>query len=445
MQKFVARQPILDAKECIFAYELFFRSGLESYFQCDNPDRASSCVVIDSFLLFGLQTLTRGHRAFLNFTRNLILSQYATLLPNDQVVIEILETVDVDDELISACQGLKKQGYKLALDDFVLSQERRPLIDVVDMIKVDFLRTPTKICRDLVRSYEPKGIAMVAEKVETREQFRMAKDMGYHYFQGYFFSKPETLCGRELPAFKFNYLWLLHAINREEPDLTEIESVIKREPSLVYRLLRYLNSAIFGFSVQIRSIRHALTLLGLNEVRKWTSLVALSGMGEDRPSALMTALVTRARFCEALAPLIGMAAKSLDLFLMGLLSMIDTVLERPLPEILSQLAISDEVKAALLTGGNQMRSVLDLVISAEKGQWSRLAYFSSLLKLPESEVSDVYLQSVQWSQDICHVDEAAKTARSEPSRVIGGSGECAASSSKWPVASGQWPAPFTDH
>ncbi len=410
VQKFVARQPILDSKENIVAYELFFRSGLESYFQSDDPDRASSSVVIDSFLLFGLQTLTQGRRAFLNFTRNLLLSQYATLLPNNQVVIEILETVDVDEELVSACRWLKNQGYQLALDDFVLTKERQPLTGVVDLIKVDFLKTPTKVCRELVRSYEPLGIAMVAEKVETREQFRMARDMGYQYFQGYFFSKPETLCGRELPAFKLNYLWLLQAINKEEPDLSEIESIIKREPSLVYRLLRYLNSAIFGFSVQIKSIRHALTLLGMKEVRKWTSLVALSGMGENRPSALMTSLITRARFCEALAPAAGLGAKSLDLFLMGLLSMVDTVLEKPLAEVLGQLALSQEVKVALLEGGNQMRKVLDLAVATEKGQWSRMSYFASSLKLSESSVTESYMQSVQWSQDVFHVDQSEKSA-----------------------------------
>ncbi len=410
MQKFVARQPILDAKENIFAYELFFRSGLESYFQCDNPDRASSSVVIDSFLLFGLQTLTHGRRAFLNFTRNLLLSHYATLLPNQQVVIEILETADIDDALIGACQELKKQGYLLALDDFVLSQEAQPLIGVVDLIKVDFLTTPTKVCRELVRSYGSRGIAMVAEKVETREQFRMARDMGYNYFQGYFFSRPETLSGRELPAFKLNYLWLLQAINKDQPDLSEIENVIKREPSLVYRLLRYLNSAIFGFAVQIKSIRHALALLGMNEVRKWTSLVALSGMGEDRPSALMNSLVIRARFCETLAPLSGQARKALDLFLMGLLSMVDTVLERPLSEILQQLAVSEEVKTALLCGDNQMRHILDLVVATEKGQWPRISYLASLLEISESDVTEAYRQSIEWAHEVFHIDQTALSA-----------------------------------
>jgi EAL and modified HD-GYP domain-containing signal transduction protein len=407
VQKFVARQPILDAKENIFAYELFFRSGLESYFQCDDPDHASSSVVIDSFFLFGLQTLTQGRRAFLNFTRNLILRNYATLLPNQQVGIEILETADVDESLVRACRELKSQGYLLALDDFVLSKELQPMIDVVDLIKVDFLKTPTKVCRELMRSYGPRGISMVAEKVETREQFRMARDMGYKYFQGYFFSRPETLSGRELPAFKLNYLWLLQAINKEEPDLFEIENVIKREPSLVYRLLRYLNSAIFGFSVQIRSIRHALTLLGMNELRKWTSLVALSGMGADRPSALMNSLVIRAKFCEALAPLVGQQARALDLFLMGLLSMIDTVLERPLPEILHQLAVSAEVKTALLSGGNQMRQILDLVVATEKGHWPRLSFLASALKIPEDSVTEAYLQSLQWSQELFQVDQTA--------------------------------------
>jgi c-di-GMP-related signal transduction protein len=410
VQKFVARQPILDAKEDIFAYELFFRSGLESYFLCDNPDRASSSVVIDSLLLFGLQTLTQGRRAFINFTRNLLLSHYATLLPNQQVVIEILETAEVDESLVNACRELKQQGYLLALDDFVLNHERQPLVEIVDLIKVDFLRTPTKVCRELARSYGPRGISMVAEKVETREQFRMARDMGYHYFQGFFFSRPETLSGRELPAFKLNYLWLLQAISREEPDLSEIESVIKREPSLVYRLLRYLNSSIFGFSVRIRSIRHALTLLGMNEVRKWISLVALSGMGEDRPSALMNSLITRAKFCESLASLVGKSGKALDYFLMGLLSMVDTVLERPLSEILQQLAVSEEVKTALLIGGNQMRHVLDLVVATEKGQWSRMIFFTSMLKISENSVTEAYLQAIQWSQEVFHVDHAVRTA-----------------------------------
>lgn len=410
MRKFVARQPILDAKENVFAYELFFRAGLEAFFQSEDPDRASSSVVIDSFLLFGLQKLTNGHRAFLNFTRNLLLRGYATLLPNDQVVLEVLETASMDMDLLRACKELKKQGYLLALDDFVLSRELQPLTTVADLIKVDFLMTPPKVCRELARSYGPRGIAMVAEKVETREQFRMARDMGYNYFQGYFFSKPETLSGRELPAFKFNYLWLLQAINREEYDFAELESIIKREPSLVYRLLRYLNSALFGFAVEIKSIRHALALLGIDELRKWTSLVALSGMGEDRPSALMNAVVTRARFCEGLAPLAGLSERKLDLFLLGLLSMIDTVLERPLSDILQQLAVSPDVKTALLSGKSPLSRILDLVIATEQGQWSKVAFLSGELHIPENQVTEVYLQSVQWGHDVFHIDRSALSA-----------------------------------
>jgi EAL and modified HD-GYP domain-containing signal transduction protein len=403
-RKFIARQPIFDARENVYGYELLFRSGLDNYFKCTDPDYASSRVIVDSFLLFGLETLISSHRAFINFTRDLILRKYATLLPKQQLVIEILENIEPDEELIAACKELKQQGYRIALDDFIFEPKFIPLFDFVDLVKIDILQVPVDASKDLARHLMSKGIELLAEKVETREQFKAAKAIGYKYFQGYFFGQPEVLSTREIQGSKLNYLWLIQAINEQDPNFIKIEEVIKREPTLTFKLLRYLNSTIFGFSKQIQSIRHALALLGLTEVRKLISIVSLSAMGSDKPPILLSTLISRAKFCESIAPSISMSDRALDLFLMGLLSMIDTVLNTPLPDVLRQLAVSDEVKAALLQSDGLLRPVFDLAIAAEKGQWTEVSRLSSSLSMHEDAVIEIYLNSVQWGNQIVGMD-----------------------------------------
>jgi c-di-GMP-related signal transduction protein len=409
VDKFVARQPIFDAKKNIFAYELLFRSGLDNFFHSDKPDQASCSVVVDSFLLFGMQSLTGKRRAFLNFTRNLLAQQYATLLPPDQAVIEILEDVRPDPQIVAACQVLKTKGYVIALDDFVLNDASNPLIKVADIIKVDFLNTSVATRRDLARQFVPRGIKMLAEKVESHEQFREAVAAGYTYFQGHFFCKPEVVAGRDIPAFKTNYLALLRTINKKDPDLNEVEQVIKRESSLCYKLLRYLNSAAFGFKSEITSIRHALSLIGIGEIRKWTSLVALAGMGEDRPAALVITSMVRARFCELLASTIGQTARAAEFFLMGLFSIVDAILDRPMSDILNDLPVSADIKEALLGGNNRFRQVHELVLVYEKGNWQKTALYANQIRLAEYTVTEAYLGSVAWAQDIFQVDQSIES------------------------------------
>ena len=407
MKKFVARQPILDRDKAVYAYELLFRSGLENYFRCDQPDRASSSVMVDSFLLMGLQTLTGGGRAFINTTRNVLIGQYATLLPKEQTVVEILETVEPDEQVVSACKVLKQKGYLIALDDFVDKEKIAPLIQVADFVKVDFQTNPDWIRQQLVRQYSPRGIRMLAEKVETPEQFQQAMNMGYDYFQGYFFCKPETLSRLDIPPYKMNYLLLLQEINREEPDLARIEEILKQETSLCYKLLRYLNSAVFGFAGEINSIRHALSLLGLVEIRKWTSLVVLACLADTRPRELLVTSVLRAKFCENLAAPGGLGDRSGELFLMGLLSMMDAILERPLAEILGELPVSGDVKSALLHGGNLFRYIFELVLAYERGNWRRASQFASSLRMNELAVTEAYLEAARWGLKIFKVEHAA--------------------------------------
>ena len=403
MKKFVARQPIFDPHQKVYAYELLFRSGMDNFFDASDPDQASTSVIVDSLLLMGMEKLTGGDRAFINCTRNVLIKGYAALLPKDKVVVEILESVEPDDEVVGACLRLKQAGFMLALDDFIYEERLEPLLPLIDFVKIDFRETTERDRRALVEKLSPRGIKMVAEKVETRSELQRASEMGYTYFQGYFFSKPEIVVAQDIPGYKLNYLRVLQAVNQPEINLVELENIIKLEASLTYKLLRYLNSAFFGFRTEIRSIHHALALLGEEELKKWASLIAMAAMGADKPPELVVSVIVRAVFCESLAPRIGMMNQSNDLFLLGMMSLIDAVLDRPLPEILEKMPISHEVKEALLGVENRFRDVYETVIAYEAADWRSFAEKARKLNLDEETVPDLYLKSVEWAKNTFHM------------------------------------------
>src|SRR5271169_2300384 len=299
--QFVARQPILTTDEKVFGYELLFRDGVEDFFR--HPDRdAASRSTLNTSVLLGLDVLCDGRRAFVNCTRDILLKDYVTLLPSGQTVVEILESVPPDDLVIAACHRLKESGYAIALDDFGINDPREALTDVADIIKVDLRETSAADAAAMVKRYGPWRCRMLAEKVETREEFVAAKKAGFLYFQGYFFRRPEMLTAHEIPANRLNYLRMLTAVSQAELDVREIENLVKGEASLCYRLLRYLNSAAFGFAKEIDSVRHALAILGEREVRRWIRLVATLGAGQGKTTELVLSAMVRARFCELLSP-----------------------------------------------------------------------------------------------------------------------------------------------
>lgn len=399
MQVFVARQPIFDKQQRVFAYELLYRLSQKNYYDNPDGDRATAEVIANSFLLFGIEALTGGKRAFINFSQNLLKNEVAFNLPRDLVAVEILEDVKVDEEVIAACRRLKQHGYLLVLDDFAFKAELEPLIALADIIKVDFLNTPAEIRRELLRFRSDK-VSLLAEKVETREAFAEALEMGYTYFQGYFFSKPVILSGRNISGYKLNYLQLLREVSRPEPDLDKLENFIKRDVSLSYLLLKYINSAAYGFRTRISSIKHALVMLGIKEIKKWVSLIVLRGMGEDKPDELMTASIIRAKFGELIAQRIGFNEQSSDIFLMGMFSMIDAILDRPMSEVIADLPISEEIKEVLLGNHNTYRDVFDLIISYEKGNWDELSNLAAGFGLDETQIPDLYIQSLEWSNQL---------------------------------------------
>ncbi len=397
MDAFIGRQPIFDTKQQVFGYELLFRSGMNNVFTHTDPDQATSKVITDSFFLLGIPTLTGGKRAFINVTRDVLLNEYVFLIPKESIVVEILETVEPDLEILSACKKLKEAGYLLAVDDFIYDEKYKPLLNLVEFVKIDFLATKGEGRKVLLDRYASYSIQFLAEKVENPEEHREALDLGYSYFQGYFFCKPTVISTKDIPAYKLHYLRILQVINRPEIDFRKLAEIIKQEISLSFKLLRYINSAYFGLKNKITSILQALALLGEREVKKWVSLIALASMGQDKPEELIIQTMIRAKFCESLAPAIRLSERADDLFLLGMFSLIDTILSRPIAEILTEIPIADEIKDALLGKEGRLRTVYEFVQVCEKADWQRLPEYTAKLGIQEANAYQLYLSALQWS------------------------------------------------
>ena len=394
---FVARQPILSADEKVFGYELLFRDGVENFFGSPDADSASRSA-LNTSMLIGLDVLCDGRRAFVNCTRDVLLNEYVTLLPSGQTVVEVLETVPADELVIKACRNLKASGYAIALDDFTVNDPRETLVDLADIIKVDLRATSAADAAAMVKRYGPWRCRMLAEKVETREEFSSAKRDGFLYFQGYFFRRPEVLTAHEIPANQINYLRMLRAVSRAELDVSEIEHLVKGEASLCYRLLCYLNSAVFGFAAEIHTVRHALAILGEREVRRWIRLVAALAAGQGKSSDLVLAALVRARFCELLSPKIQRG--DADLFLMGMLSLMDAILEIPMRQVVDNVPIDQASKDVLLGASSPLKSFYELMLAEESGNWNVASALTAQLHLSEGEVGDAYWDAMQWARQV---------------------------------------------
>jgi c-di-GMP-related signal transduction protein len=403
IEAYVARQPIFDKLQRVYAYELLFRKGTSNAYSATDGDQATSSVISDSFLLFGVDALTSGKKAFINFTQNLLMDDTATILPKDLLVVEILETVAPDKGVIAACRKLKLMGYTLALDDFVFEDRFLPLLELADIIKVDFRLSSPDERTGIVKRCSGYPIKFLAEKVEKPEEFEEAINAGYTYFQGYFFSKPVILSSRDIPSSKISFMSILHEVNLPEIDFNKIETIIKRDLSISFKLLKFINSAFFSFSREIHSIKQALLLLGSNEIRKWVSLIILKGMGQDKPEELVVISIIRARLCELIGKSLGMKDNTSDLFFMGLFSMIDTFMNRPMEEVLSALPLADEIKSALLGREGPFNDIYQLVLVYEKVDWEQVTLHCDKIGLDQFIMADHYIKSIEWANNLLSV------------------------------------------
>jgi len=401
--RYVARQPIFDREEKVFGYELLFRDGLENAFTGDNDE--ASRATLDRSLLMGLDVLCDGRRAFVNCTRDTLIKGLVTLLPSTITVVEILESVPSDPDVIAACQSLKDAGYLIALDDYVADDPREALAEIADIIKVEMQLTTEEQRLALIKRFGPTRCRLLAEKIETHAEFVRARDQGFVYFQGYFFRRPEMMNTHDMPANRMNYLRMLQEVSRPDLDSGALEKLIKAEASVCYRLLRYLNSAIFGFKSEIHSVRHALSMLGERDVRRWVRLVAAVGAGQETTSDLVLSALVRARFGELLSARVPHGDS--DLFLLGLLSLIDAMLEMPMEEVLEKLPLDHETKAVLLGQPSLLRPVYQLMLARESGEWVASAELSRSLHLDNDDVAGFYWQAQQWAREVSNVDGRA--------------------------------------
>ena len=394
--RYVARQPIFDREEKVFGYELLFRNGMEN--TCRAPSDEASRATLDSSLLMGLDVLCDGRRGFVNCTRDTLIKGLVTLLPSTMTVVEILETVPPDPDVLAACRSLKEAGYMIALDDYIESDSREPLAEFADIIKVEMQLTNAEQQAALINKFGPWRCRLLAEKIETRAEFERARDQGFVYFQGYFFRRPETMSTRDMPANRLNYLRMLQEVSRPELDVLALEKLVKSEASVCYRLLRYLNSAVFGFRSEIHSVRHALSILGERDVRRWVRLVAAVGAGQDKTSDLVLSALVRGRFGELLAPHVKHGES--DLFLLGLLSLIDVMLDTPMEQVLERVPLDHATKAVLLGQPSNLRPIFQLMLAHESGEWAAATELSQSLHLDPEEVASRYWNAQQWAREL---------------------------------------------
>jgi EAL and modified HD-GYP domain-containing signal transduction protein len=396
LARYAARQPILTREELVFGYELLFRAGAENHFSCTDPTDATRSV-IDMSSLLGLGVLCDNSHAFINCTREILLSEFVSLLPPEHLVLEILSSVPPDEDVMLACSQLKKTGVKIALDDYTVDDPREPLAYFADFIKVDLRQTSLTDAGIIVASHRAV-CKMVAMKVETRQDLQFAKKAGFHLFQGYFFRRPQMVRTWTGSSNRAIHLALLNAVLKPELDLDQVEDLIKKDATLCFRLLRYLNSPMFGFRSEICSVRQGLLILGENEVRRWCRLAVTIEMAQNRTSDLMLSALTRAHFCELIGP--SLVDEGLDLFLLGMLSMMDAILEIPMASVVDALSINHEIKSALLQKECSLAPLYHLMLAVEAGEWFTVTNLCEEMHLSEALVSDAQWKAMEWAQHV---------------------------------------------
>ncbi len=403
---YVARQPILNASGQVFGYELLYRTDSDQGVTDEEKDLAAARVLNDSVLSLGLDTLTSGRKAFMRMGRSHLLGNVASLLTPKSVVLEVLASVDVDQEIIDTCKGLRAKGYSIALDSFTPGSKAASLLPFANFVKVDALAT-TPADRQAVRKAVPTTTSLVAEKVETAEVYEELKTAGFHLFQGFYFCKPTTFKTGALSSRRLAYAQLLQALNDPNCTVNRVEDLIKHDASLIYKVLRCVNSAAFGIQRQIQSVRQAVVMLGLDQIRKWASVWALAGLNEGSSSELVSVAIIRARSCELLAQGLMGRDDASEYFLLGMCSLLDTILEKPMEEAIKDLPLSPTVHKALLGEENLARFVLDTVIAYERGLWDEATSMAQMAGLSAAQLPVAYADSLKWARELSQSAKAA--------------------------------------
>ena len=401
MKVFLARQAIFDRSNNVIAYELLFRNGYENVYNCVDGNKATLNVIANSFYELNFKRVTDNKRAFINFTEELIHDEIATILPFKDVVIEILEDVEPTDQIISACKKLKEQGFTLALDDFVVDKKYNKLVELIDIIKVDFLITKgydRKKIFDLLKINNE--IKFLAEKVESIEEYNEAMYFGYTYFQGYYFSKPIILSEQSVHNNENIALKILKLVNNKDFNFRDLESLILKDVGLSYKLTKLIKSSAYGARNKVNSIQYAIAFLGEKEIVKWLYVVILNDLKGNKPNELIKVSLQRAKFCELICNNSICKEKTFLAYITGLFSVMDAILNCSMESIVNDIYLHDEVKDGLIGVENTLNLILKVVVSYEKGEWENAILYAKMIEVDNNEISHIYLEALKWADNI---------------------------------------------
>ncbi len=398
MEIFVARQPVFTTGKKIFGYELLFRQGLENAFPDIDGDVATLKVLSNTFFSFELKDILGDKPGLVNFTRELILQRTPLLFPQRHIIIEVLEDIEPEPEIIDALALFKEKGFNIALDDFIYHEKFAPMMALCRIIKFDLIATPLETLTEIVADIRLNhDITLLAEKVETYEEFELAKEMGFKLFQGYFFSKPEVLSKKEISSNQMTQMNLINEAGRSNPDLTKIASLIKADVSISFKLLKFINSAYFNRSTPINTVKDAITFMGVDELKRFINVVVASALNEGKPNELFRSSIIRARMCEQCGRVFKTPFTTDELFTLGLFSCMDAMLDRQMEDILENIQFSDKIKTALLGNDKNFNKILKIVTCLEHGDWQNK--FFSLLSgtKAEQKLPDFYFDAVKMA------------------------------------------------
>lgn len=402
MEIYMARQPIFDRDLSVYGYELLYRQSTENVFSGIEDDQATAELIYNSLLVFGLDDLTSGTKAFINFSKQLIDSNVPFLLPNENVVIEILERDETTNETRDACIKMRDSGYTVAIDDFIFESKFISLLDSVDIVKVEFPSVNYDIQRYLINRYK-KRIKFLAEKVETREEYQVAREMGYDLFQGYFFSKPFIIKSKELTALNTSIFSIIEELRNEDSSFEKISDIIKNDIGLTYKILMLANSAYYGTKNKIVSIQHALTYLGTDKIYQWISLMMLKDFQNIENAELIKLSLIRAKFMDSLASEIYEEAKKefqSEYFFTGLFSFLDVLLNKKMEDALRGIPLSDYVKEALLGNENKLRELLNFIIDYEKEGCISIEKKPLSQRIGAKKFMELYVDALKWANSL---------------------------------------------
>lgn len=398
MFAFIARQPILDSGKSVFAYELLFRDGKNGSYPIH--DEKKSKYIAEQFHPLGLDDICGEKSSFITFSSDTLISRFPTTLNPDRVIVELADPTDNTVALFEACQHIKQMGFKLAIDDPMMVGTQHDIFPLIDIVKVDVSKTRFDTIEKQISRYHDANVKLVAEQVNTQDNFSVCVDLGFDLFQGYFFSQPEARILRELPASKMNVVDLMGESSNPNFDVKRISEIIERDATLSFLLLKFINNPTINKRHKITSLKHALNYMGEVEIKKFIALLSLTSLGDEKPLEIIHMSLVRAKFFDLLAERRGLKNNPPIAFLVGLFSLLEGLLDQSMTDIVKQLPLSNEVNDALLGKNIEMNNYMTLVRSLESALWLNVIKQAKILNIDQKQLHVLYNQAIVWGNGV---------------------------------------------